>query len=121
MIREEEEQFLKNLENGLKLLNDIFKTTKAAGSDTIDGKDAFKLHATYGIPIEVTESLAADQNLRVDRSGFERRRWTSTARSRADHRGRRRLRHRPARYAQGGVSSRHRVPRLPDDARRRER
>jgi len=71
VIREEEEQFLKNLENGLKLLNDVFRKTRAAGSDTISGQDAFKLHATYGIYIEVTEGLAADQNLRVDRTGFD--------------------------------------------------
>jgi alanyl-tRNA synthetase len=72
VVREEEEQFLKNLENGLKLLDDVFRKTKAAGSDTIAGEDAFKLHATYGIYIEVTEGLAADQNLRVDRPGFDR-------------------------------------------------
>ncbi len=72
VVREEEEQFLKNLENGLKLLDDVFRKTKAAGSDTISGPDAFKLHATYGIYIEVTESIAADQNLRVDRTGFDK-------------------------------------------------
>jgi alanyl-tRNA synthetase len=71
VIREEEEQFLKNLENGLRLLNDVFKKTKAAGSETVAGKDAFTLNATYGIPFEVTESLAADQNLRVDLAGFK--------------------------------------------------
>src|SRR5439155_26893794 len=46
VVREEEEQFLKNLENGLKLLDEVFRRTKAAGSDTIAGQDAFKLHAT---------------------------------------------------------------------------
>jgi alanyl-tRNA synthetase len=71
VVREEEEQFLKNLENGLKLLDEVFRKTRAAGSDTISGQDAFKLHATYGIYIEVTEGLAADQNLRVDRPGFD--------------------------------------------------
>ncbi len=71
VIREEEEQFLKNLENGLKLLNDVFRKTKAAGSDVVAGTDTFILHATYGIPFEVTESLAADQNMRVDTEGFE--------------------------------------------------
>ena len=72
VIREEEEQFLKNLEGGLKLLGDVFKKTKAGGAETVSGKDAFSLHATSGIPFEVTESLAADQNLRMDRSGFEK-------------------------------------------------
>ncbi len=72
VMKEEEEQFLKNLENGLKLLNDVFRKTKAAGSEVVVGKDMFVLHATYGIPFEVTESLAADQNLRVDGQGFEK-------------------------------------------------
>jgi alanyl-tRNA synthetase len=70
-IKQEEEQFLRNLENGLRLLNDIFRKTSAAGSDTIAGRDAFDLHATYGIPVEIVESLATDHNLRVDRAGFE--------------------------------------------------
>ena len=71
VIREEEERFLRNLENGMRMLNDTFRRTKAAGSDTIDGREAFNLHDTYGIPIEITESLAADQNLRVDMAGFK--------------------------------------------------
>ncbi len=71
VIREEEEEFLKNLENGLKLLNDTFRRTQSAGSDTVGGREAFTLHATHGIPIEITESLAADQGLKVDRPGFE--------------------------------------------------
>ena len=71
VIREEEEQFLRNLEGGLRLLNDAFRKTRAAGSDTVGGREAFDLHSTYGIPVEVTEGLAADQNLRVDMAGFE--------------------------------------------------
>jgi alanyl-tRNA synthetase len=74
VVWEEEEQFLKNLENGLKRLEDVFRRTKAAGSDTIAGDEAFDLLSTYGIPVEVTESLATDQNLRIDRVGFERAR-----------------------------------------------
>jgi alanyl-tRNA synthetase len=71
-VKQEEEQFLQLLDNGLRLLNDIFRKTAAVGSDTISGGDAFTLHGTHGIPIEIVESLAADRNLRVDRSGFER-------------------------------------------------
>lgn len=72
VVREEEEQFLKNLENGVRLLSETFRKTKAAGSETVSGKDVFTLHATYGIPAEVTESLAVDQNLRVDMEGFRK-------------------------------------------------
>jgi alanyl-tRNA synthetase len=70
VLREEEERFFRNLENGMRMISDTFRRTKAAGSDTIDGREAFKLHDTYGIPIEITESLATDQNLRVDMTRF---------------------------------------------------
>ncbi|WP_165219465.1 alanine--tRNA ligase [Aquisphaera insulae] len=72
VIREEEERFLRNLENGIGRLGETFRRTKAAGSDVISGADAFDLHSTYGIPVEVTESLATDQNLRVDMDGFRK-------------------------------------------------
>jgi alanyl-tRNA synthetase len=81
-IKQEEEQFLRNLENGLRILNDTFQKTHAAGSETISGKDAFTLHATYGIPVEVVESLAADHNLRIDRLGFDAEQKTHSAVSR---------------------------------------
>jgi alanyl-tRNA synthetase len=81
-IKQEEEQFLRNLDNGMRLLHDTFQKTKAAGSDTISGTDTFTLHATYGIPVEVVESLATDHNLRIDRAGFEfeRRRHSEISR-----------------------------------------
>ena len=69
-VTQEEEQFLRNLEGGVGRLEDTFRKTRAAGSDVIAGAAAFDLLSTYGIPIEVTESLAADQNLRVDMEGF---------------------------------------------------
>jgi alanyl-tRNA synthetase len=83
-IKQEEEQFLKNLENGLGLLTDIFQKTKSAGSDIISGKEAFTLHATYGIPVEVVESLATDHNLRIDKAGFEAERGRHTVISRGN-------------------------------------
>jgi alanyl-tRNA synthetase len=63
-------------------MTDVFHKTSAAGSDTISGKDAFVLHATYGIPVEVVESLATDHNLRIDRSGFDLEREQHSAVSR---------------------------------------
>jgi alanyl-tRNA synthetase len=81
-IQQEEEQFLRNLENGLRIMNETFHKTRAAGSDTISGKDAFTLHATHGIPVEIVESLATDHNLRIDRAGFEAQREEHTLISR---------------------------------------
>jgi alanyl-tRNA synthetase len=82
-IKQEEEQFLRNLDNGLRLMNDVFQKTQAAGSDTISGKDAFVLLATYGIPVEVVDSLAVDHNLRIDRAAFEQERLRHSAISRS--------------------------------------
>ena len=117
VIREEEEQFLRNLENGLRLLNDIFRKTKAERLRRRSAaSDAFDLHSTYGIPVEVTESLAADQNLRVDMAGFDGGSDEHSARSPA---GRTEA---AAVFSTGpldtlkeAVSPRQRVPRLRDD------
>jgi alanyl-tRNA synthetase len=71
-IKQEEEQFLRNLDNARRLLDETVRKTKAAGSEVIDGRLAFDLHSTYGIPVEITESLATDHNLRVDMAGFKK-------------------------------------------------
>lgn len=82
LIKLEEEQFLRNLENGLKVLSDTFRKTTAGGNDRVSGADAFELHATFGIPVEVTQSLAGDQGLAVDMDGFEKARAEHSAVSR---------------------------------------
>ena len=108
VIREEEEQFLRNLENGLKLLERHLPEDQGGGlRHRSPGEDAFDLHSTYGIPVEVTESLAADQNLRVDMAGLRSRAMDEHADDLARHdRGRRRLR-RPARSTRSRKSYHH--------------
>jgi alanyl-tRNA synthetase len=69
VIKEEEEQFLRTVENGLKLLDKVFRQSTESG--VVSGKDAFTLHATHGLPIQITESLAAERNLSVDRPAFD--------------------------------------------------
>ena len=71
IIKLEEEQFLRNLENGLKVLSDTFRKTKAGGNDRVSGDKAFYLHSTHGIPIEITNDLAQEQGLTVDMVAFE--------------------------------------------------
>jgi alanyl-tRNA synthetase len=82
VIREEEEQFYRTLETGMKFLHETVRKTRAAGSDVIPGNEVFTLHATYGIPIEITESLAVEENLTVDKAGFEREMEAHSLRSR---------------------------------------
>ena len=63
----EEKKFSKALAGGLK---EFEKVKNRLEGDTIDGKTAFRLYDTYGFPIEITEELAKENNLKVDTEGF---------------------------------------------------
>jgi alanyl-tRNA synthetase len=87
-IETEETQFRKTLENGLKQFNKIslqihLHTKEVDGKKVIDknsattkqaisAQNAFELFTTYGFPIELTEEIAAEKNLVVDKTGFEK-------------------------------------------------
>src|ERR687898_1275306 len=62
-LRAEEERFSQTLERGLGLFEEI------ASGDFISGEDAFKLHDTYGFPLELTRELAGDRGLAVEDLG----------------------------------------------------
>jgi alanyl-tRNA synthetase len=72
LIYEEEVAFLRNLDRGIKLFVQLTDRTRQSGSTQICGEDAFKLHDTYGLYIDITEQMAAEQGLTVDVPGFER-------------------------------------------------
>ncbi|MDR2556808.1 MAG: alanine--tRNA ligase, partial [Bacteroidales bacterium] len=81
VIQEEENTFLKTLENGIKHLAAL---TQKAASDTINGEDAFVLYDTYGFPLDLTELILREQGLKVDLDGFEKAMQRQKARSRED-------------------------------------
>jgi len=66
-LSHEEMQFSKTLTEGLKQFQ---KAVEKAG-DTIDGETAFHLYDTYGFPIEMTQELAAENHMKVEKKGFE--------------------------------------------------
>ncbi len=66
LIREET-QFLKTLERGEKLLADILAK---ASLNKVSGKDAFELYDTYGFPLELTQEIAEESGVGVDKAGF---------------------------------------------------
>ena len=80
ILRREEEQFGKTLQEGLRhftktvsTLRDGVQAWRAPQDDTVthfDGHTAFHLYDTYGFPIELTKELAAEQGLSVDEAGF---------------------------------------------------
>ena len=69
MADREESQFLRTLETGEQLLDAAIADLDSGAS--IPGSTAFKLHDTYGFPIELTEEIAMERGLGVDREGFE--------------------------------------------------
>jgi alanyl-tRNA synthetase len=70
-LNEEEERFMETLQKGEhefeKLLPDLLKDPKKI----MDGRIAFKLYDTYGFPIELTEELAAEKGMKVNRGEFD--------------------------------------------------
>ncbi|MBQ3969857.1 MAG: alanine--tRNA ligase [Clostridia bacterium] len=67
LIKVEEENFNKTVEQGMNLLKNIMNS---ADSRVIGGEDAFKLSDTYGFPIDLTKEIAADNGFAVDEDRF---------------------------------------------------
>jgi alanyl-tRNA synthetase len=72
LIREDEESFIRTLDRGIKLFQEAATRAQKAGKKTISGEDAFQLHDTYGVYIDITEQMAAEAGLAVDRAAYDR-------------------------------------------------
>ena len=81
-IEAEEEKFARTLEAGSARLGELI-----AGGGTISGADAFRLHDTFGFPIDLTVEMAAEHDVGVDRAGFEAAMEEQRQRSRGQKRG----------------------------------
>lgn len=71
MITIEEESFNKTIDAGMSILKEYTDELLADKKDTLSGEKAFKLYDTYGFPYELTEEICEEQNLKVDRAGFD--------------------------------------------------
>ena len=80
VIKEEETSFLRTLEQGLHLLDQVIKDTKG---DTVAGAKAFELYDTFGFPIDLTALILREKGLLLDEQGFEEAMNAQKARSRA--------------------------------------
>ncbi|MCW0386362.1 Alanine--tRNA ligase [Xanthomonas sacchari] len=67
-LQAEEERFAETLDAGMKIFEDV--AAKAQGG-MIAGEDAFRLYDTYGFPLDLTQDIARERDLRVDEQGFE--------------------------------------------------
>lgn len=70
IIKIEEEKFDSTIDNGLIVLNKYIEDAKDNHSEMLSGAEAFKLHDTYGFPLDLTIELAEENGLTVDVEGF---------------------------------------------------
>jgi alanyl-tRNA synthetase len=70
-LQREESAFLKTLERGEKILEEIIASMKQKGEIQISGENAFKLYDTYGFPFELTQEIGEENDLTVDEEGFK--------------------------------------------------
>jgi alanyl-tRNA synthetase len=66
MIDAESERFARTLEQGIEQ----FEKVATRGGGLVSGADAFRLHDTFGFPLELTRELATERGLRIDEEGF---------------------------------------------------
>jgi alanyl-tRNA synthetase len=71
IVHTEEERFAGTLARGMDLLADIFAKMDQDGVKMIPGAELFRLHDTYGFPLDLATDIAEDRGYQVDREGFE--------------------------------------------------
>ncbi|MCL4217911.1 MAG: alanine--tRNA ligase [Candidatus Hydrogenedentes bacterium] len=71
VIHTEEERFSSTLARGMDLLDEVFSGLAANGDSVVSGEALFKLHDTYGFPLDLATDMAEDRGFQVDKKGFD--------------------------------------------------
>lgn len=71
VILVEEERFQSTLARGMDLLEELFEKMDRDGQTVAPGRELFRLHDTYGFPLDLATDIAVDRGYRVDKTGFE--------------------------------------------------
>ncbi|MBX3622427.1 MAG: alanine--tRNA ligase, partial [Rhizobacter sp.] len=66
VLKQEEEGFFRTIANGMEIL----EAALSGGATTVDGETAFKLHDTYGFPLDLTADVCRERGVKVDEAGF---------------------------------------------------
>lgn len=72
VLNNEEKQFHKTIDQGLRILSEMEEKLTAEGTTTLSGEDAFKLYDTYGFPVDLTKEILEEKNYRIDEEGFRK-------------------------------------------------
>jgi len=70
VLKQEEEAFFRTIANGMEILDKALASLEKAGAKTIDGETAFKLHDTYGFPVDLTADVCRERGVTVDEKRF---------------------------------------------------
>ncbi|MDO5335852.1 MAG: alanine--tRNA ligase [Eubacteriales bacterium] len=70
VLTNEENQFNKTIDQGLRILSDMEEAMKASGEKTLSGDNAFKLYDTYGFPLDLTKEILEEKGYDIDEEGF---------------------------------------------------
>ncbi|MFM0728950.1 alanine--tRNA ligase [Paraburkholderia sediminicola] len=71
VLRQEEERFFETIEHGMSILESALADLEAKGGKTLDGELAFKLHDTYGFPLDLTADVCREREVAVDEAAFD--------------------------------------------------
>ena len=70
VLRQEEEGFFRTIANGMEILEKALESLDQAGTGQIDGDTAFKLHDTFGFPVDLTADVCRERGVTVDETRF---------------------------------------------------
>ena len=72
VLNNEENQFNKTIDQGLRILADLEEKMEKAGTKVLTGEEAFKLYDTYGFPLDLTKEILEEKGRQVDEEGFQK-------------------------------------------------
>lgn len=83
ILRVEEERFIRTVETGMGIFDEVISRLKKDGAVIIPGEEIFRLYDTYGFPVDLARDIAIDAGLKIDEEGFKRQMQIQRERARA--------------------------------------
>jgi alanyl-tRNA synthetase len=72
VTEQEEVRFRATIDRGLRMLDEEFEALNSKNAKVLSGETAFKLHDTYGFPLDLTQVICEERSFQVDFTGYER-------------------------------------------------